>query len=391
MLAGCASKPAPPLDHEAYVWQRQWTPALAVSFDAMRADFVGWRALAAESTAAGDLIDAAPNLDLLARSGKPVIAVFRLNGSRPPPSVEILGGRIDKVAAEWRNAGVHLAGIEIDHDCATAQLDAYASLLAQLRTRLRADLRLSITVLPTWIGTPALARTLAQADASVLQVHAIAAPRAGRSKVGLFDPDQAQRWIDAYAAVAPKPFRVALPAYGVRVGFDEAGRAVAVESEMPRAMEADSAQELRADPTGVAALLRRLERAHSSQLAGIVWFRLPSEDDQRAWSAITLHAVISGSALKSEFVAHTIAADDGATEIALANRGTLDASPPASVAVEARNCSAADALMGFRIERSDAGWQFFPDADAILRAGHERRIGWLRCASIERISVHEHP
>jgi len=392
VVSACASPPTPSLDHQAYVWQRQWTPALAASLEAMRSDFSGWRVLAAESTAAGELSDAAPRLDLLARSDKPVIAVLRLNGSRPPPSIETIAKRIDEITAAWRAAGVSLAGIEIDHDCATAQLDAYADWLAQVHARLPGDLKLSITALPTWIGAPALPRVLAQVDASVLQVHAIAAPRAGQATANLFDATQARRWIEAYAAVAPRSFRVALPAYGLRIGFDEDGRAVAVEGEMPRAVDADRAHEVRVDPLAVAALMRRLASAHPAQLAGVVWFRLPSEDDRRAWSVATLHAVITGAALKSDVAAQTKAANDGAaSDLILSNRGTLDAPLPASVTVAARQCSAADALSGFRAERVDGGWQFFSDADAILRAGHERRIGWLRCASIERISVHESP
>ena len=389
--SACTPPPAHPLDHEAYLWQRQWTPAIATSLDAMRGDFTGWRVLAAESTTAGDLIDASPRLDLLARSAKPVIAVLRLNGSRPPPSLDRIAQRVDEIAAAWRAAGVSVSGIEIDHDCATARLEAYADLLASLRTHLPAGLKLSITALPTWIGAPALVRVLAQVDTSVLQVHAIAAPHAGAGETGLFDAPQAQRWIEAYAGVARKPFRVALPAYGLRVGFGDDDAAIAVEAEMPRTIDSERARELRADPVAVSALLRTLARAHPAQLAGIVWFRLPGEDDRRAWSIATLHAVIAGTELKSDFGVRTQAAIDGAADIVLANRGTLDASLPALIEVAGKECVAADALDGFRVEKSAAGWRFFSTTDAILRAGHERRIGWARCTSIDRDSVNEHP
>ena len=391
LLCACARNPDRPLDHEAYIWQRQWTPAIAASLDAMRSDFTGWRVLAAESTTAGELIDASPRLDLLSRGGKPVIAVLRLNGSRPPPSAGTIAQRIDEIATTWRAAGVPVSAIEIDHDCATAQLDAYAELLAQLRAHLPAGLRLSITALPTWIGTPALARALAQVDASVLQVHAIAAPHARAGKTGLFDAAQARRWIDAYAGVERKPFRVALPAYGLRVGFDDDGAAVAVEGEMSRTIEAEHARELRVDPVEVSVLLHALAGARPLQLAGIVWFRLPGEDDRRAWSLATLHAVIGGAELKSDFDVRVQIAADGASDVVLANRGTLDASLPASVEVAAKECAAADALGGFNVEKSAAGWRFFPTTDAILRAGHEWRIGWVRCASIEKGFVNAHP
>ena len=46
MFSACSRGPAQRLDHEAYVWQRQWTPPIAASIDAMRGDFSGWRVLA---------------------------------------------------------------------------------------------------------------------------------------------------------------------------------------------------------------------------------------------------------------------------------------------------------------------------------------------------------
>jgi len=63
----------------------------------------------------------------------------------------------------------------------------------------------------------------------------------------------------------------------------------------------------------------------------------------------------------------------------------------ALIEVAGKECVAADALDGFRVEKSAAGWRFFSTTDAILRAGHERRIGWARCASIEKGSINAHP
>ena len=390
-LVACAAKTTGHLDHQAYIWQRQWTPALSTSIASLRDDVSGWRVLAAESTTAGSLTDASPSLADLAREKKPTVAVFRLNGSQPPPSVDVLLQSIDALASAWRAAGVRVAGIEIDHDCATSKLAEYAMLLQQLRSRLPAGMKLSITALPTWIGAPQLNRVLAAVDASVLQVHAISAPGADARAAGLFDVGQARRWIDAYAALVPHSFRIALPAYGVRVGFDESGRALAVAGERERAIQADSVRELRVDPRAVARLLAQLQHARPPQLAGIVWFRLPSEDDRRAWSTATLHAVIARNALRADVVARAEPGDAGESEVVLANHGTLDATLPVSIDVDAADCTAADALSGFSVQRTPNGWQFFRETDAILRAQHQRRVGWLRCASITGMLVHENP
>ena len=52
-------------------------------------------------------------------------------------------------------------------------------------------------------------------------------------RAGLFNADQARRWIQELSRRADKPFRVALPAYGVRVTRHEDGSMLAVESEEP--------------------------------------------------------------------------------------------------------------------------------------------------------------
>lgn len=385
LIVACTNNPRSPLTHEAYIWQRQWTPALDASIDAASGHFTAWRVLALESKASGELVDTAPHFDVIVRSDLPVIAVMRLNGSRPPPSVEMLAGRLRDLASKWRVAGVKLIGVEVDHDCATAQLDRYADLLTHLRTELPPGLTLSITVLPTWIGAPVLSRLLAAVDTSVLQVHAVSAPQPGQVDAGLFDAQRARGWIAAYSTLAPHPFRVALPAYGVRVGFDDEGRAVAVASEMARDISAAETHELRVAPKDVAGLLRDLQTERPHGLIGITWFRLPSEDDRRAWSLATLHAVIDGAAsLETQLALRLDATESGVRDVVVLNRGAIDAPLPALVIVQARACSAVDALAGFRVESQPDGRHFVQqndaaNSDAILRAGRERRIGWLRC------------
>jgi len=49
---------------------------------------------------------------------------------------------------------VPVAGVEIDHDCATARLSAYARFLSILRARLDRTVPLSITALPAWLSAP---------------------------------------------------------------------------------------------------------------------------------------------------------------------------------------------------------------------------------------------
>ena len=384
VLSGC-QRAAAPLPHDAYIWQRQWTPAIAASAFEARSHFAAYRVLAAETDKAGALQALVPDFAALARSRLPVIAVIRLNGGDPAIDASALRARIADIALRWRADGITLVGIEIDHDCATARLPDYARLLAVLRADWPKDLRLSITALPAWIGARALHDVLAEVDESVLQVHAVRQPVAG-----LFDRHAARRWIDGYAAISSKPFRVALPAYGVRVSFDAAGHALAVEAEMPRADVSGDARELDAAPLEVATLLHDLQRAGVPHLAGIAWFRLPGDDDRRAWSLATLQAVIDGEPLRAGFEVRLDVAASGARDVVLVNRGNLDATAPDSVLIPARDCSAGDGASGFNAQADARGWRFNAPPGALLRAGHERRIGWLHCGSVENAQWTEH-
>lgn len=378
----------PPLPHEAYIWQRNWTPGLSDAIDESQSALAGYRVLAAESDRSGSLQSIAPDLAFLLRQEQvPVTAVIRINGSDPPPDPDALSARVRAIVRDWKAAGISLAGIEIDHDCASARLGDYARLLHALHSAgWTPGLRLSITALPTWIGADALRDVLAQVDESVLQVHAVRAPASG-----LFDVRAARRWIDAYAAISPQPFRVSLPAYGVRVRFGNDGHALAIEAEVPREMsDGSNTRELRARPQEVAALLRELASARPAALAGIVWFRLPTQDDRRAWSIETLRAVIKAEPLIDRLQARVETGPDGASDIVLSNRGTLDATN-ASISVRGEHCTAADAVSGYRVQQEADMWHFLAPPDGILRAGRERRIGWMRCGNVEKVIIDEIP
>ena len=119
-------------------------------------------------------------------------------------------------------------GVEIDYDCPTSKLPAYARFLAELRSRLARRIALSITALPTWMNSAELERLTRDLDEIVLQVHAVDDPRRG-----LFNPEQAERWVKDFGRRIRRPFRVAVPAYDVRVSWRADGRLASVEGEVP--------------------------------------------------------------------------------------------------------------------------------------------------------------
>ncbi|HTY55354.1 MAG TPA: DUF3142 domain-containing protein, partial [Candidatus Binataceae bacterium] len=293
MLSG-AREARRALPHDAYIWQRKWTAAVA---DALRksSDLVrAWRVLAADSDENGNLREVAVNWEALKSSKRPVIAVVRINGQLARLNNMQVLDDLGDLLSRWRRAGAPITGLELDYDCGVAKLGAYAKFLARVRTLLDKGIALSVTALPAWLSSPALDDVFAPTSEVVLQVHMVQNPREG-----LFNPEQARRWIQAMARCTDKPFRVALPTYGLRVSRREDGSVLAIESERPLLAGGYSASELIASPEEVSRLIRELEWDAPASLVGIVWFRLPVSGDVRAWSPDTWRAVVSGKPLQT--------------------------------------------------------------------------------------------
>ncbi|MBV4461162.1 DUF3142 domain-containing protein [Pseudomonas sp. COR58] len=382
-LSACERTPAPPLDQQLYIWQRQWTPAHEAALRDSRADFSTVRVLALQAFPQAGWSRARIDPALLRQDGRPLIAVIRLDGQLKSLDLAQATAQILQVLDDWRGQGLTLAGVEIDHDAGSARLPAYAEFLTHLRPALPPSLPLSITALPAWLDSPQLPALLAAVDSSVLQVHAVSDPRRG-----LFDADQARRWADAWGRVSDKPFYLALPAYGVAL-LPDSGGAPGVESEVaiPRRGER---RELLADPQALSQLASGLRGKRPEHLAGLIWFRLPLANDRRAWSLTTLRAVARDEPLSSRLDV-SFAAQDGLYDIGLANRGNLDSPWPARLTVKARDCVGADALAGYTLQQTPDLLTFTRLRDGRLPAGGQRAVGWARCANIDQGGSHVDP
>jgi Protein of unknown function (DUF3142) len=361
---------------DAYIWQRHWTPSLASalrqSADLMRA----WRILAVEIDAQGNLHRIDADRAAVAHSNRPAILVLRIDGRLAAFDTGMIHGVLAAALLDWHAAGVSIGGIEIDHDCATAALGDYARRLAQLRARLDPALRLSITALPAWSSSPDLPAVLASVDEAVLQVHAVRNPRAG-----LFDAAMARTWIDDFARHSRTPFRVSLPTYGARVAWDADGQLLGVESERPLLVGGATTTELIAPPRAVAALLQDLQRDPPESLAGVVWFRLPTEDDRRAWSVQTWRAVVQGTTLRDSLTVRVMPGDKpGLQLLALVNPGPLDATLPQAIALP-QNCTVADGVDGYALEYTATVLSLRRQQAGLLHGDTGRMIGWMRCAA----------
>lgn len=352
VLASCHPEAEPvggaSLAQAAYVWQRNWTPGVRDAVAHPLAALDGLHVLAAEVDAgADDLTPVRLDEAALAAAHRPITLVVRINGARPIGGLSL--APIVGIGDALRAAGVDVAGIEVDHDCATARLADYAAWLTAHRPA--APLRFSITALPTWAGAPALAQVAAAVDEIVVQVHAVRAPT-------IFDGNEA--WVDLASfarAVQTTRLRVALPTYSAVVHGDEIG----------------------VDPDDVAAFVRRLATRPFAGVEGIVWFRLPVAGDDQTWSPATFARVVTRRAPDAR--ARIVLVERGADRFDVVVTNPSDELvdlPP--VHVEGA-IAAADLVQGYR-ERKPGRWDA-PRRSLLGKA--QLVIGWIHGKDLELV------
>ncbi|MBB6340091.1 hypothetical protein HNP49_000241 [Pseudomonas fluvialis] len=373
LLSGCT--PPAELDQQLYIWQRQWRPSHAEALQQTRKTFSQLRVLALQYHPQAGWSAARPDLALLRADGRPLVAVVRLDGRLPEQPAEVIRRSL-ALLDDWRRAGLPLVGLELDHDAGTAQLAHYRQLLTALHQQLPKGIRLSITALPAWLDSPELPALLGSVQQSVLQVHAVQ-----RASQGLFDAAQARQWAERWSRQSQTPFLLALPAYSVAL-LDEAGRRPLIEAEAPLDNRAPR-RELRSDPHAMALLLRQLREQPPPHLQGLIWFRLPLADDRRSWPLATLLAVARGEALQpqGELQVHS---ENGLSQLSLYNRGNLPWLLPTRLQLPASQCSAADGLRHFHLQREPTQLLFIRKQPAELRPGSRLALGWARCAVINQ-------
>jgi hypothetical protein len=131
-----------------------------------------------------------------------VWVVYRAHTLRWPEQVYTqLLGQVQR----WRDAGNPVVGIQIDFDARTQYLHEYADFLRDLRQRLPADLKLSITGLLDWSSNAdptAIAQLKGVVDEVVVQTY------------------QGRQSIPDYAAYLPRMNRMGLP---FKIGLIQGG------------------------------------------------------------------------------------------------------------------------------------------------------------------------
>lgn len=362
-------------DEQVYIWQRVWNPQHAAALYNSRDLFSTLRVLGLQVLPHEGARDISVDTALLRKDGRPLWLVVRLDGQLSQLDQDMIFDHLLRTLQRWREAGLPVAGVEIDHDASTARLPDYQHFLQQLRQQLPKKLQLSITALPAWISSPYLPGILQQVSSSVLQVHAVNSPERG-----LFNGSKALRWVRQYARISNHPFRVALPAYGMGL-LGTGAQGPEVESETSLRI-AGNIHELSVTPAQVADFMLQLSKHLPKHLQGLIWFRLPLAGDRRAWSMKTLRAVIKHQPLITSWHVLFLPRSDGLYDLRLQNNGTVDALLPLEIHIKAKDCQSADAVGNYRLEASETQQHFIRTNEAQVRVGQSRPLGWLRCKSI---------
>lgn len=376
--------------HQAYIWQRVWTPQHSEALHQSRELFSGLRILAVQLNHGEGIRKIAVDTKGLQLDGRPVWLVVRIDGQLQAIDSSLVYENLFSQLQQWQQAGLTVTGIEIDYDSASSKLALYQQFLKQLRMKLPTEQQLSLTVLPAWIDSPDLPALLQQADTSVLQVHAVLSP-----EQGLFDAKLASGWIARYSKLAPKPFFVALPAYGMGLAGYQDQKPV-VESETSVRV-AGQMQELAVEPQTMADFLSQLWLRDTPNLSGLIWFRLPLENDRRAWSMSTLKAVILQQPLTTAWTVEMqaqpseVGQKNSLYNLVLRNSGQIDGALPQEIMLPEGKCQIADGVGNYQITSDNQRLSFIRIHSQQLRAGQSQALGWARCTSLTQGDIYVKP
>lgn len=381
---------AAPLTHRAYVWQREWTPAVKAAVGESKSKLAGHVVLGAEITwraSTARPVRATIDWRSLGSTCSLALRVAPWPGPFDDASAKPVVDEALHLLSEAKAHAVACTELQLDFDCAQKKLAGYERWVRAVRTAIH-PARLVITTLPVWLAEPEFKSLIAAADGYVLQVHSVL-PTKNSDRTAICDPERARKCV-AQASALGRDFEVALPTYSALVGFDAAGKLLGYHFEGPAPDWPANAKvmQFRSQPEEMAALVREWQTKRPAHLRGVLWYRLPISTDRQNWTLPQLYAVIEGRPLRHDLAA--VCENKNPVDIIVINRGEADeAMRTVRVSWHDAQLVASDALPGWRIEAGTQSVTFHPGvatnggdrrAFAIpgLSPGERRSIGWLR-------------
>ena len=376
------------LRQRAYLWQRDWTPAVADALAEIGSRMDGvvvlgteilWNAEGPEARAASvdwAALRRAKGSRAVALRIAPWVGPFALNDAK----ADFIAGVAHSLADKAEAAGVQLDEFQIDFDCGQKNLAGYRLWLRRLLAVVKPPTRLVMTTLPAWLEEKEFRSLVGEVDGYVLQVHSVPTMReSGRE--ALFEPALARKWV-AQAAKLGRPFSVSLPTYRCVAGYDGAGKLLGVymDSVPPKWPAGTTTLEFSADADVIADIVREWQTARPREMQELIWYRAPVASDVRNWRWPTLAAVMAGRRPRRELQV----AQDGTNPVDLSFVNAGEAEQPLASIVTATwrggMLEAADALEGWSVVAEKERARFIPSlpSRARLAPGARRSIGWLR-------------
>jgi hypothetical protein len=336
--------PARRVAQACYIWQRQWTDSVRNAVAQAGPHFDSLMVLVGEIDSGGGVLKftpARPDWVSVSQTRKPVTLVLRAAATLGDLSA---ADRLHEVADfvvrcfrgamdEARAGNVMIAGVQLDYDCPTSKLGAYADLIDALHAELP-DHDLSITALPTWLRWREFDRLVSHVTYYVLQVHSLDPPTNIERPLVLCDDSRIPGYLRR-AAAFDAPYYLALPTYGYRVIFDASGKFAALSAEGPQPVLPPGAQmrTVIADPAAIARVVSEVKKRPPYGLIGIAWFRMPVESDELNWPLPALLAVIEGREPSTAVAAELRNPSQGLFEVWIASSGETISSSTVTLAV----------------------------------------------------------
>ena len=375
-----------PLRQRGYIWQRDWTSAVAESAAEAERRLDGVVLLGAEVDAkAPGTIKGSIDWEKLKDAKKPLAVALRVAPfSGPFAADDATINEIARVAKsllkDAKAHGVILAEFQLDFDCAQKSLAGYRRWVRTLRSLIQ-PVRFVITALPAWLDEPDFVSLIDDVDGYVLQVHSVPTlEESGRAV--LCDPKLARKWV-ATAAKLGRPFAVSLPTYRCLAGYDTNGKllGVAFDSVQPSWPRGTRVVEYSVDADELADLVAEWTATRPKELRELLWYRVPVASDMRNWRWPTLSAVMSGR--KPAHRLKILSEGENPVDVSIANTGEADEQRNPVVTVNWNadaTLVASDALPGWTLKIDNQRAVFRPASESHLRLspGSRRSIGWFR-------------
>jgi uncharacterized protein DUF3142 len=398
LLAGCHhGTPVTGLRQRGYLWQRDWTSAVADAVIEADRYMDGLVVLGTEiqwTSGKPDPVRATISWQTMKASKKPWAMAFRI-APYPGPFVGddlatlTIVKEASRLVEEAKNHEVNLDEFQLDFDCAQKKLAGYQIWVRAVRAVVQ-PLRFVITALPSWLEEPDFLELISQSEAYVLQVHSIpTVNELGRTV--LCDSGLARDWV-AKASKLGHPFNVALPTYRCVAGYDQQGHLLGIlmDSVQPAWPRGTRVLEFDTDADELAKLVNGWRTNCPRNLTGLIWYRIPVSTDRQNWRWPTLCAVMEGR--RPAHRLEVFRTGSNPIDLSISNQGEADVPVDCEVRVTwtGRTLVASDALPGWQFLGGPGRALFTSDSRRGLRLspGAKVDIGWLRYDQPPVLDVH---